>query len=192
LSLFERRHRVQQTKQPSISGSNSGIAAVEPLIDRILGCGGSLTAAHQAGKAIFLATPRNPSGNVEPDFLERPWKWLADTAEAAEAEGRWEVSAKIALACHLWNHTILATDPKIQVGSLVPTPPDAEARIHEVGVRCLRDLPPQQQLYADSGGAFLVGDARSRIARQLLRLAEQGLQVTPEARLLAEATDNPG
>jgi hypothetical protein len=157
-------------------------------MDRILGCGGSLGAAHEAGQAVFLATPTDPSARVEPDFLGRPWKWLAAVAEAALAEGHWGVGAKIALVCHLWNHAIIATDPGVQMGSLVSTPPEIEARIYRAGVGCLRNLPSRHRLFADAGGEFLAGDAQSRLEGQLTQMAARRSPISHEPILPVEPT----
>jgi len=187
MGYFEKRRRMKAPIQSSTFDGLAGMSTAERLVDRILCCGGELEVAFEAGKALFLATPGNPSARVGPDFFERPWKWLAAVAEAAESEEHWLVGAKIALMCHLWNHSLLKHDFRLEIGSLVPTPPEVEAQIYEAGIGCLRRLPPESRLGGDAQGEFIVRDTQLRVASQLLQLAQDGTPIAAETRVIAES-----
>jgi hypothetical protein len=156
---------------------------LESLSDTLLACGGQMAAAHAAAKAIFLATPsphpnrRMTSERRVSEVLERPWRWMADSAESGTAV----LAAKLALVCWLWNRALIPDDPMIQAGALVEVPPEAEVRLYVSGLRALTQLPRQHRLGGDWRGEFLVADTLPRVASGLVRLYDKGVSVPPDA-----------
>lgn len=166
--------------------------AVEALVDALLGCGGNLHEAHLAGKAIFRATPTDPARPPCDDFLERPWHWLAWCAADAERVGADALAGKVALACYLWNHVVLAGDPQVQIGALVPAPSSVEVAIYDAGLVALERLPADGVLYADRRGRFSVADALRRLAAEVTALALSTAVPEPTLRLATRIVQGVG
>lgn len=172
------------------------VAKAEAVVDSLVRVLGNSAATYNALANISRAGGAGPFDEIitravnDPGMLDRPWWWLAATAEQAVRDGKQVATAKIGAFTEMFAQILL---PRLnfagQVDAGLGKPPDAaRARIGAAALAALERFPPEltvlghhQSLTLNDGTSMelTVGAIERYIATTLLDLQSKGITVAP-------------
>jgi hypothetical protein len=174
MGLFDRKSKATQVPVPELPPTLSAadLARAAQLLDRWDAAQGSNDAmwncvddfwrlgGYRGAQAVLMET--GPGGKSVDDVLNRPWRWWAEAAALASAQGEYRIAARIFLfAYFIMTDIVPKADLALQLDTGITAPKrGADKRIAASALEALAQLPENEIVARSGPHQVIVGVAR--------------------------------
>jgi hypothetical protein len=180
MGLFDRKSQAAQVPVPELPPTLSAadLARAAQLLDRWDAATGNSDAmwecidafwrlgGFRSAQAVLMET--GPNGKSVDDVLNRPWRWWAEAAALANAQGEyWTVARIFMFAYFIMINVVPKADLALQLDTgIAPPKQGAYERIAASAVQALAELP-EDRVVARSGSEHVIVGVALLLARSI-------------------------